>query len=83
MGLSYVQETPNIMGLSYVFSIMGLSYVQLVWYMRPLILWDFLMYRLSIMGLSYVQRFPNIMGVSYVQLVFNSFLKSTLPQLTQ
>ena len=28
MGLSYVHETPNIMGLSYVLSIMGLSYVQ-------------------------------------------------------
>ena len=28
MGLSYVHESPYIMGLSYVLSIMGLSYVQ-------------------------------------------------------
>ena len=28
MGLSYVLESPYIMGLSYVLSIMGLSYVQ-------------------------------------------------------
>ena len=39
MGLSYVHESPNIMGLSYVLSIMGLSCVQRF----P-----------NIMGLSYV-----------------------------
>ena len=37
-------------------------------YMRPLILWDFLMYYLIWGFLIHVQRFPNIMGLSYVQL---------------
>ena len=55
MGLSYVHEPPYIMRLSYVLSIMGLSYVQRF----P-----------NIMGLSYVYRVPfSIMGLSYVQLV--------------
>ena len=61
MGLSYVHESPYIMGLSYVLSIMGLSYVQ-----RFLILWGFLMYSVpfSIMGLSYVQLVCKIIGFS-------------------
>ena len=53
MGLFYVPEIPNIMGLSYVLIIMGLFYVP-----RSLILWVFLMY-----GVPYTK------GLSYVQLV--------------
>ena len=59
MGLSYVHESPYIMGLSYVLSIMGLSYVHKRFpnIMGCIVYICFLMYRVpfSIMGLSYVQ----------------------------
>ena len=56
MGLFYVPATPNIMDLFYVLSTMGLSYVQQI----HITLWVFFMWPdpFAIMGLSYVLPRP-------------------------